>query len=197
MHRYFAVLAPGNPSGFPPAENGKAGPMFLTIFSIAAMVALDQFTKLLATQALAPDKTAPFLPGIMELRYLLNDGAAFSMFSGKSWGRWFLIAVTLAALAALLYVLLFRRARLDKLTYASLLMIEAGGIGNLIDRIAHGSVVDFFATTFINFAVFNVADCFVTVGVILLALSLLRGELSAKKDKARADAGKDGISNDR
>ena len=69
----------------------------------------------------------------MELRYVLNDGAAFSVFSGKAWGQWFLIAVISAALLAVLYLLFFQRARLDRLGYAALLLIEAGGIGNLID----------------------------------------------------------------
>ena len=160
--------------------------MLFTIISIAAMVGLDQFTKYWATAALAPDRTAPFLPGIMELRYVLNDGAAFSVFSGKAWGQWFLIAVTSAALLAVLYILFFQRARLDRLGYAALLLIEAGGIGNLIDRVLHGYVVDFFATTFVEFAVFNVADCFVSMGVVLLAVYYIRSESAAKKARQKA-----------
>ena len=162
--------------------------MLFTIFSILAMVGLDQLTKYWATLALAPDKVIPFLPGIMELRYILNDGAAFSMLSGRSWGKWFLIGVTTAALLAVLYILLFRRTKLQPLAYAGLLFIEAGGIGNLIDRIANGFVVDFFATTFVNFAVFNVADCFVTVGVALLIVYYLRSELAHKKQKTALTA---------
>lgn len=170
--------------------------MLFTIISIAAMVGLDQLTKYWATLALAPDKTAPFLPGIMELRYVLNDGAAFSVFSGKVWGQWFLIAVTSAALLAVLYVLFFKRARLDKLGYAALLLIEAGGIGNLIDRVLNGYVVDFFATTFVDFAVFNVADCFVSVGVVLLAAYYIRSELAAKKARPKAQGAPDKGSGD-
>ncbi|MDD2992710.1 MAG: signal peptidase II [Pygmaiobacter sp.] len=157
--------------------------MLFTVISILAMVGLDQLTKYWATLALAPDKVAPFLPGIMEFRYILNDGAAFRMFSGRSWGQWLLVGVTTAALLVVLYILLFRRNKLQPLAYAGLLLIEAGGIGNLIDRIANGYVVDFFATTFINFAVFNVADCFVTIGVALLVIYYLRSEIEQKKQK--------------
>ena len=151
--------------------------MLFTIISIAAMVGLDQLTKYWATLALAPDKTAPFLPGIMELRYVLNDGAAFSVFSGKVWGQWFLIAVTSAALLAVLYVLFFKRARLDKLGYAALLLIEAGGIGNLIDRVLNGEVVDYINLLFMRFAVFNFADICVCVGVALWVLVIFLEEL--------------------
>ena len=160
--------------------------MLFTVFSILAMVGFDQLTKYWATLALAPDKVVPFLPGIMEFRYILNDGAAFSMLSGRSWGQWFLVGVTTVALLAVLYILLFRRNKLQPLAYAGLLLIEAGGIGNLIDRVANGYVVDFFATTFVNFAVFNVADCFVTVGVALLVIYYLRSELAQKKQKEAA-----------
>ena len=134
--------------------------MLFSVLVVAAIVALDQLTKYLATTHLAPVGSMPFIPGIMELRYLLNDGMAFSLLSG---GRWLLIAVTSVAMAGML------------------LMIIGGGIGNLIDRVATGYVVDFFATTFIDFAVFNVADCFVTVGVFLLAAAILYGEFIAKK----------------
>ncbi len=162
--------------------------MLFTVFSILAMVGLDQLTKYWATLALAPDKVVPFLPGIMEFRYILNDGAAFSMFSGRSWGQWFLVGVTTAALLVVLYLLLLRRNKLQPLAYAGLLLIEAGGIGNLIDRIVNGYVVDFFATTFVNFAVFNVADCFVTIGVALLVVYYLRSEIAQKKQKETAAA---------
>ncbi len=130
--------------------------MIISFVLVAFLIGLDQLTKYLATAFLAPVGVCPFIPGVMELRYVRNEGAAFSLLADAAWGRAFLIVVTALALAAL-------------------------AVGNLIDRIAHGSVVDFFATTFIDFAVFNVADCFVCVGAGLLALLMLRQELGAAK----------------
>ena len=66
---------------------------------------------------------------------------------------------------------------------AALVLILSGGIGNLIDRVLHGYVVDFFATTFVNFAVFNVADCFVCIGVGLLMVAVIREECQNRKKK--------------
>ena len=152
--------------------------MLFSVLVVAAIVALDQLTKYLATTHLAPVGSMPFIPGIMELRYLLNDGMAFSLLSG---GRWLLIAVTSVAMAGMAWYAWHYRQEMSRLEYVSLLMIIGGGIGNLIDRVATGYVVDFFATTFIDFAVFNVADCFVTVGVFLLAAAILYGEFIAKK----------------
>ena len=160
--------------------------MLFTVVVISVLVAADQLTKYWATLALAPNGSAPFLPGIMELRYVLNDGAAFSMLGGKEWGRVFLIVLTSIAMLVILFLLFFRRSSMNRLCYAALLLIEAGGIGNLIDRVLNGYVVDFFATTFINFAVFNVADCFITVGFALLVLYYILEE----RKNHRANAAK-------
>ena len=142
-----------------------------TIAAAALLVALDQLTKYLATEHLRPVGSLPFLPGVMELRYVLNDGIAFSMFAGM---RWLLIAVTGAALCVLFVYLMCKRpvSRIEWLEYGSWVLVLGGGVGNLIDRVRTGYVVDFFATTFIDFAVFNVADCFITVGIALLILSV-------------------------
>lgn len=161
--------------------------MVLTLFLLAALIGLDQLTKYLATAALAPDKDAPFLPGILEFRYLLNDGAAFGALSGRAWGQAFLLFFTSAGLVALLVILLLRRRRMDRLCYLSLLLIVAGGAGNLIDRLRSRCVVDFIATLFIDFPVFNLADCFITVGVALLFFWYLRGELRAARAKKAED----------
>lgn len=160
--------------------------MLLTVLSTALLVALDQFTKYLATVHLAPVGTMPFIPGVLELRFVLNDGAAFSMFAGN---RWFLIIFTGIALAALAIYLLWKKPA-ARLEYISLILILAGGLGNLIDRIRSGVVVDFFATTFMNFAVFNVADCFVCVGVALLFFYVVWDEWKKSKDK-KQDASHD------
>lgn len=157
--------------------------MLLSIAGAVALIALDQITKYLATVYLAPVGTMPFLPGVMQLMYVLNDGAAFSLLAGN---RIFLIAVTSLALLALLWYLFCSKKVTNRWERLALVLILSGGIGNLIDRILHGYVVDFFAVTFMDFAVFNVADCYVTVGVILLILVVIRGEVRTYKAKNAA-----------
>ncbi|MEG1125552.1 MAG: signal peptidase II [Oscillospiraceae bacterium] len=154
--------------------------MILTFLSVGVLVALDQISKYLATVYLQPVGTLPFIPGIMDLNYILNDGMAFSMFSGN---KFLLIGVTSVALIALALYLIIKKPS-DKLEFISLVLILSGGIGNLIDRILNGYVVDFFNFTFVNFAVFNVADCFVTCGAVLLVITFIMQELKERKTKA-------------
>lgn len=159
--------------------------MVLSFVIAAILIGLDQLTKYLATAYLAPIGVHPFLPGIMELRYVRNDGAAFSLLANAAWGRAFLIVVTALALAALAvwFIKMKPASWWERCTF---ILIFSGGTGNLIDRVLHGSVVDFFATTFIDFAIFNVADCFVCIGAALLALLVLRQELGTAKSKGDA-----------
>lgn len=137
-----------------------------SVLGILGCVVLDQLTKYFAQLYLQPVGTMPFIPGIMELRFVLNDGAAFSSFAGA---RLFLILFTGIAIAALA-VYLFWKKPPKRLERTALLLLIGGGLGNLIDRVRTGVVVDFFATTFVDFAVFNVADCFVCVGAAMLIL---------------------------
>ncbi|MDO5601871.1 MAG: signal peptidase II [Oscillospiraceae bacterium] len=145
----------------------------------AALVGLDQLTKYLATLFLAGQGGVPFIPGVLEFRYALNQGAAFSMLTGY---RWLLIIVTAAALAAVLYILLSHKLHF-KSQELCLIFIFSGGVGNLIDRILHGYVVDFFHTVFMEFPIFNVADSFIVIGVILLLFLMLRQELKERRKK--------------
>ena len=153
--------------------------VILNLVCVAALVGIDQAIKLWATQYLAPVEAITVIPHVVELRFVLNQGMAFSLLSGK---QLFLILATSAALLLVAYLLFFR-SRGRYLQQAALLLILAGGIGNLIDRVLNGYVVDFFATTFMNFAVFNVADCFVCVGAALFVIAVLRQELNAKKEQ--------------
>lgn len=137
-----------------------------SVLGILGCVVLDQLTKYFAQLYLQPVGTMPFIPGIMELRFVLNDGAAFSSFAGA---RLFLILFTGIAIAALA-VYLFWKKPPKRLERMALVLLIGGGLGNLIDRVRTGVVVDFFATTFVDFAVFNVADCFVCVGAAMLIL---------------------------
>lgn len=142
---------------------------------IAALVAADQGIKLWASSVLQPVTAMPVIPGIVELRFVLNDGMAFSMLSGK---QGFLIGVTSLALCVVAY-LLFTEKMFGRVGNAGLLLVLAGGIGNLIDRALNGVVVDYINLLFMRFAVFNFADICVCVGVALWVLVIFLDELHA------------------
>ncbi len=151
--------------------------VLITAAVVALLVILDQAVKLWATAVLAPVGAMPLIPGVMELRYYLNDGAAFSSFSGQ---QIFLIAFTsVAMLAIAAYLLIKRPAR--KLEYWAWVLVLAGGIGNWIDRVFNHQVVDYINFLFIRFAIFNLADVLVCTGIGLLVLNLILEELAAKK----------------
>lgn len=128
----------------------------------AALVVLDQLVKLLVLRLIPLGGRVPMIPHLVELTYVQNTGAAFSLFSRHTW---VLAVVSLAVslvLAAALWKGFFRHP-LGKLTLSLLL---AGAVGNLIDRALRGYVVDMFNFLFMHFAVFNVADICVVVGGI-------------------------------
>lgn len=157
--------------------------MFIQILTVVLLVALDQFSKYLAVLYLQPVSTAPLLPGVLQLFYVENDGAAFSILAGN---QIFLIIITTVALLALCFWLFFKKPE-KRLERICLVLILAGGIGNLIDRVLHRYVVDFFEVQFMQFAVFNVADIFVTVGVALLLISVISDEIKAYKAKGKTN----------
>ncbi len=151
-----------------------------SLLTAAVLVGVDQWLKIWATNALKPLGSAPLWPGVVELRYVLNDGMAFSMLSGQ---RWLLIGITGVVLVVVAGVLLLRPLpRLERLAWT---LVLGGGAGNLVDRIASGLVVDYLNFQFIQFPVFNFADICVTTGVGVLILAFLL-EYAAERRKARA-----------
>ena len=137
---------------------------------IAVGIALDQLTKWLAVTYLMPVHTVPLWEGVLHLTYVENRGAAFGMLSDNR--AVFMVISTVMILALTVY--LFCTKEKKGLFTISLSLIISGGIGNMIDRIALGYVVDFVDFTLINFAVFNFADTIVCIGAVLLASSLIR-----------------------
>ena len=148
------------------------------IVMILALVGFDQLFKYLAVVFLKPVGNLSVWPGVVGLRYIENDGAAFSILSGS---QTFLIVITGAALLAICWYIFSKRYS-SKMEYLSFLLIAAGGIGNLIDRLRQGFVIDYINLEFMNFAVFNFADCLVCLGIGLLVLSTL---LEFRKEKKR------------
>ena len=139
---------------------------------VAALIGIDQAIKLWAVNVLQPVGVLPFIPHVVELRFVLNQGMAFSLLSGK---QLFLIAATSAALLLVAYALFFR-SRGKYLQQAALILVLGGGIGNLIDRVLNGQVVDYINLLFMRFAVFNFADICVCVGVALWVLEIFLEE---------------------
>ncbi|WHH59543.1 signal peptidase II [Petroclostridium sp. X23] len=146
---------------------------------IAAVIALDQYTKYLALTRLVNYDTIPLIENVFHLTFVKNRGAAFGILQNQ---KWFFIVVTGAIMIGIIYYI-YREKPESKLLMISLSMILGGAVGNLIDRIRYSYVVDFFDFTLINFPVFNVADSFVVVGTIFLSYYLLF-KYDAKKDEA-------------
>ena len=158
----------------------------LSVLAAAVLVGVDQLIKRWATVVLLPKTSISLIPGVLELRYFLNDGMAFSMLAGK---QKLLIAVTSLMLLGVLWMLFARK--LTPLERVAWTLVLGGGIGNPIDRIATGVVVDYINVLFMNFAIFNFADICVCVGVGLLMVWVLfdsyfkeKAEKSVKTESA-------------
>jgi len=157
----------------------SARPRLSAFFLVAVLLALaDQLLKRAVDASFAVGESRVLLPGFLNLTYLRNPGGAFSLLAGlpPAWGRGFFIAVTLAALAFVFYLYRWsppptRWGRLG------LPAIFGGGLGNLVDRVATGEVVDFILLYYRDYhwPAFNLADSAITVGVVLLAVDALRG----------------------
>lgn len=132
------------------------------------LIAVDQITKLYALNVIKPQGTITVIDNFYYFTYVENRGAAFGMMQNK---QWFFIIVTLLIFAAFGYVLLKYKIE-GKLFFAAVVLIFGGGVGNLIDRIFRGYVVDFLQFSFFS-PVCNLADYFITVGAVLLIISVL------------------------
>jgi len=142
------------------------------LFWIAAFIAffLDQITKYWVVQTFSLGQTLPLLPGIFHFTYVTNTGAAFSLLSGKvEWLRWLSLGVSLVLIGLALFGPTLNLW--DQLGYG---LILGGAMGNGIDRFVLGYVVDFLDFRLINFAVFNVADSFISIGIVCLLIASLQ-----------------------
>ena len=154
---------------------------FLVIF-MGLIVALDQLSKALVAAHIPMGEAVKALPGVFHLTHLHNTGAAFSMLEG---GRWFFALVCAAGLV-IVAILIKKKIIEAPFELWCLAAIFGGGIGNLIDRIRLGYVVDMFEVEFMNFAVFNVADIFITCGAVALFVYVLFFDKKEKKDAPAA-----------
>ena len=142
--------------------------LFMAIF-VFGIVAADQISKLLVVANIPLFAQVPVIPGLFHLTYTQNTGAAFSSFEGMTW----LFAIVFVVFAAGI-AWEFSKKRWPFTTFERwcIVAVFAGGLGNMIDRLRLGYVVDMIAVEFIDFPVFNVADSFITCGCVLLLVHL-------------------------
>ena len=143
--------------------------VFMAILA-AVIVALDQYTKYLTVTNIDLGGAAPVIPGLFDFTYVRNTGAAWSSFQGQTW----LFVLVFAAFAAfLIWEFVTKKMGFKPFERWCLVAVFAGGLGNMIDRLRLGYVVDMIRLQFMDFPVFNVADCFICCGCIALIVHLL------------------------
>ena len=163
----------------------------LLVAAVIVLIFADQAVKYWAVHYLRERGSIRFIHfgdfKVLDLTYLENDGAIFGSMSGQ---RWFLIGFTSIVLVVGIY-LMFRYMKRSKLLTSAILLFVSGGIGNIIDRLRQGYVVDMFEVKLFKFAIFNVADIYVTCAfVLLLAYVLFIDPKIQAKAKADAEAAK-------
>ncbi len=137
----------------------------LYLIAVVLLVMLDQVVKLLIRSMLTLGESVGFIPYVLNLTYVQNTGAAFSSLEGKT----FFLGLVSAAVSLFLIYMLAKPVVRHPAGRWIVTLVLAGAVGNMIDRLCFGYVTDMFQTVFMNFAVFNVADIYVVVGVFALA----------------------------
>ena len=172
-------------AGKPRRPAGRGARVAWFCGALAAVVAVDQITKH-AMRALLADGPVTLIPGVMDLSLVFNEGAAFGLGEG---GAWLFVALAAAiAVASAAYVV---AGRPSAALSAALGVFAGGGVGNLVDRVSAGAVTDFFKTTFVDFAVFNVADIAITCGFVVAFVLFWREDAARERARA-AEGGKGG-----
>ena len=156
--------------------------LFLALFA-AIIVVADQITKYLVLTGIPLHSHVDFLPGVVGLTYVQNDGAAWSSFSGM---QWLFALIFVLFTVGVVYEYRKRTMKFTNFEWWCIAAIYAGGLGNMIDRVRLGYVVDMIQTDFMNFPVFNVADCFICCGCIALMVHLVFFNKQFWKDEKKA-----------
>ena len=150
-------------------------------------IGIDQLTKWLAATYLKQVGTLPLIENALHLTYHTNKGMAFGMLETH---RWIFMSVSTVTILALAFLLYSGYVRANKFYTVSLSLIISGGIGNMIDRVFLGYVIDFIDFRLIDFAIFNGADSFVCVGAGLLIFALIRDIIKEAKNQKKQDGSK-------
>ena len=147
-------------------DNMIAGKIVPAIISVMLLTALDQLTKYLITSNMDLYDSIPIISGVLEIHYIRNAGMAWGMLQNKQI-IFYICTIIFIALAGAFYIRLAKINKYKEMRIVIVIIIS-GAIGNFIDRIRFKYVIDFIYFKIINFPVFNVADCYVTIGVFLL-----------------------------
>lgn len=156
--------------------------MIINILIIVLCIAADQLTKICAAANLKEISTLPIIENIFHFTYVENRGAAFGMLADH---RWVFMILSVVGIAAIFVYLTVTKPKSWWMRLA-LCFIVGGGVGNMIDRIARGYVIDFIDCRFIDFYVFNVADSFVCVGCAMFIIAVIIDEVCERKLKKSA-----------
>lgn len=157
----------------------------ILLLATAVLVGIDQLTKYLVTANMQLGQSIPIIDGVFELLYHRNTGAAFGILQNQ---RWVFIVFTAIVMVIVLGLLMSGKFRQYKLANLAGVLILAGGIGNMIDRLAYGYVVDFLYAKFIDFPIFNFADCCVTIGAAVFLVAFLFVYKEDKTPKTQEEA---------
>ena len=145
--------------------------------TIVLLIVLDQLVKWAIVSNIKLGEVKGFIPSIMNLTYLQNTGAAFSILENQ---QWLFTIITLLVIGGAIWYLI-KNIKGSFWLISGLTLIIAGGLGNFIDRLRQGFVVDMFQVDFINFAVFNVADTYLTFGVLIMLLVIIKEETNGSE----------------
>ncbi len=151
----------------------------------AATVAVDRLSKYLTVLCLYPDGDFTVWEGVLHFTYVENRGAAFGMLADN---RWVFMVTSVLLIIAVLAAMVYYIRRIPPILAVSLAFVLGGGIGNMIDRIAYGYVVDFINVVLIDFAVFNIADSFICIGAGLMFIYVIAAEIKEEKEKKKKSA---------
>lgn len=143
--------------------------MIISLIIAILLIIIDQVSKYLIVSNMALGESKTIIPGLLDFTYTHNDGMALGI--GSESFRWVFVVVTLLVCAVLIY-LMFRSEFRTKTYYSAVVLIVSGGIGNLIDRVLNGYVVDFLALSFFS-PICNFADYCITAGTILLVIFII------------------------
>ncbi len=146
---------------------------------IVFLVSIDQVIKILVDSYLKPIGEITVIPNILRFRYLENDGAMMGFMDGKTSLMTILAIICFGGVA----VLIFSGKIINKVDLVNFVLVCAGGLGNIIDRVSRGFVIDYIEVLFVDFYVFNFADCLITVGAFLLFFNQIYQIYKEHKEK--------------
>ncbi len=166
---------------------------YILAIAVSALFLLaDRVTKYLVVSGMTLNQSIPFIPKFMDFTYIYNTGGAWGILSGKTWILVLFTAVVMIGCV----IFLIKNGKKNPILFWSVCLILSGGVGNMIDRIFNdGKVIDFLRTLFIEFPIFNIADCAVVIGsgllILYCILDIVREAKEEKAKKALTEESKD------